>query len=368
MSSLTPPPGDESVSELARLVADEIEARGPITFARFMELVVAHPQFGYYATSRERPGYAGDFLTAPETHPIFGSVLARQVLEMWAALGSPQAFTIREYGAGRGTLARQILAAISASGQPGLEQVRYQLVDLAQGDDEPSEEFGRFEGVVIANEFLDALPFHRLVFQAGELREIYTALRDGWFVDQVGPLSDDLSGIDLDSLSLREGQRIEISPKQGAWLRELASELARGFVILIDYGYPRAELHDPERFPAGTLKTYRAHEVGEDPYVHLGRQDITAHVDFTAVAEEAEAAGFTVLGLTTQAEFVAGLGIERDLGEVLSMAGSPDEYLAARSAVMALLDPGGLGRFRVMILGRGAVPNVALSGLGFRLS
>jgi len=367
VSALTPPPGDESVPELAQLVAEEIERHGPISFARFMQLVIAHPEYGYYATSSERPGYGGDFLTAPETHPIFGSVLARQVLEMWTHLGSPPELTLREYGAGRGLLARQIMAAISASGQAGLERVRYQLIDLARDEDGPEEDFGPFEGVVIANEFLDALPFHRLIAEGGELREIYTTLRDGWFADETGPLSPALAELGREDLRLQEGQRIEVAPQQVAWLRELADDLRRGFAILIDYGYPRSELHDPERFPNGTLKTYRAHEVGENPYVHLGRQDITAHVDFTAVEAAAREAGFTVLGLTTQAEFVAGLGIERDLVEVLELARNPDEYLAARAAVMELLAPRGLGRFRVLVLAREIDPDIRLRGLSFQL-
>jgi SAM-dependent MidA family methyltransferase len=382
MIQLSPPPGDESRPELVEIIRAEIEKLGQIAFARFMEFALGTPGLGYYASGESTAGTSGDFLTAPETHPIFGAVVARQIHELWKLLGEPSGFTVREYGAGRGTLAVDILRALSQTSSDALRGWVYELSDLgafavrdalemiaARGYGAFAREAGNvpFGGVALANELLDALPFHRLVQQGGELLEIYTTIRDGWFVDELGRVSDEAAAALPDSLALVEGQRIEVSPAIPRWLVRLFDAMDAGFVLLLDYGFPRPEIHDPGRFPRGTLKTYRRHKVGEDPYLDIGRRDVTAHVDFTAVSDAAAEAGFDVVGLTTQAEFVAGLGIDELLLEIQGIATSADEYVAARSAVMQLLDPRGLGRFRVLILSKDVPAGVQPRGLSYRL-
>ncbi len=353
MSEQFQPSPDGSHPELVELLVDEIAARGRISFARFMQLALAHPQFGYYAASKERAGYQGDFLTAPETHPIFGVVVARQIVEFWKQLGCPQHLAIREFGAGRGTLARHVLTALSDP-QPGsLSTVNYQLIDLAASPEaRPVSELEPFEGVVLANEFLDALPFHRLIVEQGELREIYTALSEGQFVDEVGPPSKAIAGSVPLPEGLAEGQRIEVAPQRQEWIRSLGSSLERGFVLIFDYGYHQPDIYDVSRFPRGSLKTYRHHDVGEDPYAHVGMQDITAHVDFTAIETAARQAGFQAADTITQSQFVIMRNIEQDLLQIQSNASEPEQYLAARAAVFELLNPRGLGRFRVMALAK----------------
>ena len=384
MIELRPPPGDDSVMPLARLIAEEVAASGPITFARFIELAIGHPEHGYYASSVERVGYSGDFLTAPETHPLFGRLLARQTVECWELLGRASDLRIREEGAGRGTLATQILDAIAGAAPVGLSAVTYELRDLnSEHFSRLQERFkplsnqleisvgaadeGNFAGVVVANELLDALPFHRLEMREGELRELFVSLEDGWFVERPGPLSQAL-GTDLSGTEeIVEGQIFETSPAASHWMCDLARWLERGFAIIIDYGYKRDDLRDPGRFPGGTLKTYRRHEVGENPFVHIGAQDITAHVDFTAVVESAAAGGLKLEGITSLAEFSAGLGLDELLLEIQSSARAAEDYLAARTAAMELLNPAGLGRFRVAIFSRGVDVEEGLRGLSFRM-
>ncbi len=381
MIQLNPPDGDESNRALVELIASEIEAGGPMTFARFMELAVGHPQYGYYASSVERVGRDGDFLTAPETHPVFGWLLARQIVECWELLGGSATLTVREFGAGRGTLARQILGSMREMSPAGLESVSYELRDLnpdhlASVDDKDSGFVGGphsvvpasanpITGVMIANEYFDALPFHRLEFSQGALRERYVDLRDGWFVEVTGPPSDAVRALKLDETVLVDGQAFEASPPVRQAVVELGGQLERGFALLIDYGYEREALYNVKRFPAGSLKTYRQHEVGDDPYSHIGQQDITAHVDFTLVAEAAVEAGLTTVGTTTLAEFCAGLGLDEVLMEI--QATDADAYLAARTAALTLLDPTGMGRFKVAVLARGILDNCDLRGLSFRM-
>ena len=162
------------------------------------------------------------------------------------------------------------------------------------------------------------------------------------------------------------GQRLEVSPAAREWSRTLPSRLARGFAILIDYGYPATELYSAER-AEGTLKTYRQHMVGVNPYHYVGRQDITAHVDMTAVSGAAREAGLSEIGLTTQAFFFAGLGIEELLMRLQREEDDPYSYVNAREAVMHLIDPRGLGRFRVLVLGHQVEPDSRLRGLSFTL-
>lgn len=365
---------DDSSPELVELLRAEIAAAGQITFARFMDVALYHPQHGYYAGAAVRAGVEGDFLTGPETDPIFGHALARQVAECWDHLGRPHPFTVREFGAGRGTLATQIIAGLQAARPDALAALRYELADInparlaeAQARSailQPATA-APITGIVLANELLDALPFHRLIQQQGELHELWVGWRDGWFADEPGPLSAPELALPLAGLALGEGQRVEVSPAAWAWAAGIGGQLTRGYALLIDYGYPAEELYAPQRHE-GTLKTYRAHAVSAEPFRHIGRQDITAHVDFSAIGAAAARGGMQVLGRVSQAYFFAGLGIEELLLD-LHNAGDPYRYVSAREAVMHLLDPRGLGRFQVLALGSGVEDTPALRGLSFAL-
>jgi SAM-dependent MidA family methyltransferase len=370
----------ESRPELVEIIRSEIEAEGRITFARFMEMAVSHPEYGYYSSGELRTGFAGDFLTAPETDPIFGQTLARQVEECWIHLGKPAGFTVREEGAGRGMLAAHILSELHQLRPELFESIRYELSDLnpARMDEALAflheHGFGKqtypatrmpFEGVLLANELLDAFPVHRLILLDGVVHEIYVTLGADWFQDEVGELSDfSLSDL-LSGATLQEGQLAEVSPAAVQWARSIGSNLTRGYAVLIDYGYPADELYSPAR-AEGTLKGYSRHDVTDDPYRRIGNQDLTAHVNFTAVSQAAQSGGMVELGLTTQALYLAGLGVEKVLLAMQQTATAQD-YITARNAVMHLIDPRGLGRFRVLLLGKNVDASAPFSGLSFSL-
>ncbi len=366
-----------------------IERDGPMTFARFMDLALYDPDGGYYRAADARPGRAGDFLTAPETHPIFGAALARAVVDTWERLERPDRFVLREYGAGSGALGGAILDAVRREQPAFAEALRYQPIEveprrldaiterlatsgLADALIAPPAPTDAPEtGLVLANEVLDALPTHRVVVRDDVLREVMVGRRDGAFVDvESDPSTPGLAArLADDGVTLAEGQRGEICLALDGWVVEVAAGLARGAVLLIDYGHPATELYDLLRRRDGTLRAYLRHRVHDDPYRHVGRQDLTAHVDVTAVERAAEAAGLTHLGTTTQAEFLIGLGIEGLLQAVQSdSATTLETYIGVRSGLMRLLDPRATGRFRVMAFGRGWPPGTPLAGFGFRIT
>lgn len=374
--------------DLVARVADEIRRHGPITFARFMDLVLYDPVGGYYRGSTSRPGRAGDFLTAPEAHPIFGAAIARSVADAWERLGRSPSFVVREYGAGTGALGLGILDGLRRERPDVAGTIRYEPVEIeperlttiadrfaAAGFSSSLDRGGARADpsapvFALANEVLDALPVHRVVSRAGVLREVLVGVDDHTFVDlEAAPSTPALAArLESEGIHLAEGQRAEICLAVNDWIADVTSDLDRGIALFIDYGYPAVELYDPVRRPDGTLRAYLRHRVHDDPYIHVGRQDLTAHVDVTAVERAATAVGLAHLGTTTQAEFLVGLGTEDLLQGIQSdPATTLESYVAVRSALLRLLDPRAMGRFRVMAFGRGWPAGPVLRGLGYRL-
>jgi SAM-dependent MidA family methyltransferase len=386
-----PPPDLDAVGqndELAERIRREIEGAGAMTFARFMELALYDPTGGYYRSVDARPGRGGDFLTAPETHPIFGAVLARCVAEVWGRLGRTDGFVLREYGAGTGTLALAILDGMAGEAPEFASAIRYEPIEIeprrletiaARLEEaghggvlvEPAERSEPIVGVVLANEVLDALPTHRVVIRDGKLREILVGIDDaGHFIDvEADPTTPALAArFDAEGIELVEGQAAEICLAVEPWIAEAAAGLARGLLLLIDYGHAATELYDPQRRRAGTLLAYLKQRAHDDPYRHVGRQDVTAHVDVTAVERTAARAGLVHLGTTTQAEFLVGLGAEGLLRSAQEdPATTMEAYLALRSGLMRLLDPAATGRFRVMGFARDWPDGPPLRGFAYRL-
>jgi SAM-dependent MidA family methyltransferase len=372
----------ESDPALVARIRAEIERDGPMTFARFMELALYDPEGGYYRSGTARAGRTGDFLTAPEAHPIFGRALARHLTDVWRALDEPDVFTVREYGAGGGALAEGVLTGLGVD-EPGLAaalhyrpvEVEPRRIEELQGRLATAGLAGRLEtddggpivGAVIANEVLDALPTHRVAFRGGRLREVYVGLEGGRFADQEGApstpaLADRLAA---DGVTLADGQAAEICLAIDDWVAAAAAGLDRGVLLLIDYGHAATQLYDPVRRRAGTLLAYLRHQAHDDPYLAVGRQDLTAHVDVTAIERAATRAGLAHLGTTTQGSFLAALGAGELLVELQS--GPPSGlggYLEARSALIRMIDPAAMGGFRVIVFGRGLPPEVALRGVG----
>ena len=360
---------DEGLTERIR---EEIRRTGPMPFARFMALALYDPDGGYYRSEAARPGREGDFLTAPELHPIFGACLARGLAQVWEVLGRPDPFVIQEHGAGTGALARAILDALA--GGPLEAAVRYEPVEVdprriaafraslesaghAAALAEPNEaRSDAFEGVVLANEVLDALPVHRVRMADGSLRELAVHLDAAGALREV-VIEPSTSAIEArlqeEGIQLVEGQTAEVCLQLDPWLRAATAGLRRGLVLLIDYAAPASELYDPIRRSAGTLRAYVRHTVHDDPYRHVGRQDLTAHVDTTAVETAAHALGLSTVGTTTQAEMLMGLGIEERLRAIQTdPATTLETYTLLRASLRRLLDPSAMGRFQVLGFGR----------------
>ena len=358
----------------------EIRASGPMPFARFMELALYDPDGGYYRSSEARPGRGGDFITAPELHPIFGELLARAVDDAWTVLDRPAPFIVVEHGAGDGSLAIPMLQALPAKiayhpvevDERRLAALRERLVTagLAGRLIEPLPT-SPFDGIVVANEVLDALPVHRVRRRGDTLRELAVDLgADDAFVEvEIEPTTSALAErLTAEGVALVDGQTAEIALGLDAWVRNVAAPLRRGLVILIDYGAPAGELYDPIRRRDGTLQAYVRHRLN-DPYQFVGRQDLTAHVDITAVQRAGAIAGLTPLGVTTQAEALMALGIEDRLREIQADASTTMEaYTLLRASLVRLLDPAAMGRFQVMVFGRGWPAEATPRLLGYRFA
>jgi SAM-dependent MidA family methyltransferase len=376
-----------AASPLTAIIRDEIARGGPMTFARYMELALYHPDYGYYLAVPRRPGRQGDFLTAPEVHPFFGLTIGRQLVECWDRLGRPAPFTVVEFGSGIGGLAYDVIVGMLDT-EPAIRSgLRYRLNEVNPhrtqqalaamreagfGEIVAADVDAAVTGVVLANEVADALPAHRLQWTGTGFEELFVGWDDArGFVDAPGPLSRELArweprsrliryGVDVDALPV--GARLEVSPAAAAWMREVASRLARGYALVVDYGYPASELYRDHRL-RGLVRAYEGHTVTDDPYGAPGEQDLTAHVDFSALIASGQEAGLDLVGLATQADFLANAG----MGEFLvGLQHEPDtsieEYYRAQAAVFRLIDPGGMGRFRVLGMAKGVPAAPPLRG------
>ena len=355
---------------LENLVESEIRSRisrqGKITFAEFMRLALYYPKFGYYTTPSPF-GSEGDYFTSPAAHPTFGALLAFQLQRMWELLGNPPRFFVIEMGVGNGLLARDIinyLAQMTGSFPQALCYValeRYALGDATSepeavqriiADSIPGE---NVVGCFISNELVDSFPVHRFQVHKGVLKEIFVTLDDRDELSEVlgEPSTPDLSArINELETSLPEGFRGEINFDIRPWMRNVSDALQQGFVITIDYGHMEQDLYSPDR-ARGTIQTYYNHTQGSSPYQRIGRQDITAHVDFSLIMSEGESAGLRPVALLSQSEFLKSLGFHRMLRQVRKNDLSPRERSANVMGMLELVKPDGLGGFKVLIQERG---------------
>ena len=365
-------------------IAAEIASRGPIPFARFMELCLYHPTLGYY-TRGIGGGGGRDYLTSSGVHRAFGALIARQAEEMWRRTGRPDPYRFVEFGPGEGYFAVDFLQE-AARHEGFARALRYVMIEpspvlkerqrsrLAERGAAPVSWLGepeldagaKFAGCLFANEVLDAFPVHRVVGTPAGPREIHVATREGRLEEVLAPLSGETVGRFLadSGIVLEDGQEVDLNLAAPCWVAWAAGLLRHGYLIFVDYGYEARELYVPQR-RRGTLLAYHLHRVNEDFLRRPGEQDLTAHVDFTAVRRAAEAAGARFLGLTTQARFLLALGALDFLpapegaagsGQPGAPAGRLVEAVKDREALKALVLPGGMGEsFKVLILGVGEV-------------
>ena len=374
-----PLPDPETVGEDEELVAairDEITRTGPITFARFMGRALYEPGHGYYRRPAPGPGRAGDFLTAPEAHPIFGAAVGRLVEEAWEALGRPDPFTVTEHGAGTGALAAGLLGGLWAAASPLATAIRYHPVEVeparldalrerlaADGLADALVDGARGVGAVVANEVLDALPIHRVVGRDGGIHELFVGVDDGAFtwVEAEASTPALAARLAAEAVTLANGEITEICLALDGWLADATACLERGILVLVDYAAEPADLHGAGR-PTGTLRAFARHAVGADPLRHVGRQDLTATVDLAAVRAAAATAGLELIGETTQAELLANVGTAILTAPFLR-DGDLQAAIDLRSALARLMDPRGMGGYRVQVFGRGLQPGMRLDAL-----
>jgi SAM-dependent MidA family methyltransferase len=365
-----PSPG-EHARALSEILADRIRHTGPISFAEYMLECLYHPAHGYY--SRANAARFGDYYTSVDVHPIFGRLLARQFAEMWELLGSPRPFILAESGAGVGRLAGHILdfgarelpefyaaleyVAVERSIVRRAEHAVRLAEHLATGHVSSSGELPRpiSAGCIFSNELLDALPAHRVAVENGALREIYVGLEGERFSEVLGkPSSPALERYFLEQgISLEEGQQAEVCLEACDWIELAGRALDRGFVLTIDYGYEARALYG-EHHNRGTLLAYRDHGVTENIFDAPGEQDLTAHVNFTALDLWGRISGLARTGLVTQSQFLVALGRGNEFADLYEAGQTEIEKLRARLLLKNLIHPEGLGeKFQVLIQHKG---------------
>jgi len=411
---------------IAQRIHDDPHQR--ITFAEYMDLALYHPEWGYYASQRSPIGARGDFVTSPHMSADFGELLAEQFADMWNRLGQPCPFHLVEMGAGQGLIVRDVLDYLHRHHFECFEAMQYLIVEKSaaliaeqkrqiavfsslseaqaqiqwvQWTDIPP---GSITGCFFSNELVDALPVHQVMVKDQALQEVYVRLqnfdpvsqilREGTdsfnsappqFAETIGSLSTpdlqhyfDPLNIDLSADAYPEGYRTEVNLNAIDWLQTVAQRLQRGYVLTIDYGYPARRLYNPAR-THGTLQCYYRHGHHSDPYVHVGQQDITAHVDFTTLEQQGGQAGLQSLGMTQQGMFLMALGLGDRIAalsyaqvepvgtsETLQTQPSPNQasdrepqlmsmndVLRRREALHALMNPMGMGNFQVLLQSKG---------------
>ncbi|MDR3447154.1 MULTISPECIES: SAM-dependent methyltransferase [unclassified Dyella] len=378
MSSRLPDPGADERAHSDRLLTrlrEEIAAHGPMPFSQYMERCLYAPGLGYYSAGKTKFGEAGDFITAPELGDLFARCVVNATYPVIQMLGDDADFL--ELGGGSGAFAEAALKAFAAQGTvPRRYYILEPSADLRERQRErlatalPSELFAHvlwldrppeqdWQGVLFANEVIDALPTTRFAMRAGEVYEEYVALDGEGRLMRVDRPADALvSGAvrhverDLET-EFPDGYRSEVLPQLPYWIQAVAGSLTAGMMVLVDYGYVRSEYYLPERND-GTLRAFYRHRSHNDPLHLPGLNDLTASVDFTALAEAGNSASFGVAGYMPQAQFLIGSGLQDVFGAAYEAAPDEAAQYSLAQQVKKLTLPDQMGeRFQVMLFARG---------------
>ncbi|MQF82921.1 hypothetical protein FIM02_02010 [SAR202 cluster bacterium AD-802-E10_MRT_200m] len=380
---------------IERHLFELIETEKSITFARFMDEVL-YSRYGGYYTSHHPVGADGDFFTSPNSHPIFGALITIQLAQMWEILNKPTTFTVIEPGGGSGLLAHDILNYSQSLDSQFAESLQYVIIERFTPENRLNNRISwlkgsglplnRVTGCILSNELLDSMPVHKIRIQNGEVYEIFVTQRAGKLEEVIKKTSSAkilahiMENTDGD---LSNDLQIELNLGLNPWLSQAANSLDRGFILTFDYGGTADELFSPSR-SGGTVRTYYKHTVSDNPYIRLGKQDITSHVNFSHVMKLGATKGLTNLGYTTQREFLKRLGIDAYLETLTkqsriplqshSIANNKDinqnpscstgesqaspkklsqrDLSANRIAMLGLLQFGGMGDFKVLAQGK----------------
>jgi SAM-dependent MidA family methyltransferase len=365
------------VSKLESIIKDRIQKDGPITFEEFMNMALYYPELGYYSNPDAVIGKEGDFYTSPHLHPIFGALICRQLIEMWNLMGRPSAFHAIEMGAGAGYLCKDILdymyQTVDKSDNHKNERdfvtcLKYVIVEPYEHFKNKQQEILKehvssvewvssldklieIKGCVLSNELLDAFPVHLIEMNEG-LKEIYVNIGGKGLIEEKADAGSDEIGLYVEQFSIPawEGYRTEINLRIKSWIHQVSEMLSQGFVLTIDYGYSAKEFYSEDR-NRGTLLCYLEHQVNENPFQYIGRQDITSHVNFSSLKIWGEGYGFETLGYSSQGIYLTASGIDELITELY--ADSPD-YMSEISKIKGLIMPQGMGEsHRVLIQYKG---------------
>jgi SAM-dependent MidA family methyltransferase len=384
----------EGQPELVALIRDGIRQSGPVSFAWFMEQALYHPQFGYYASGRAQIGRTGDYFTNVSVGPLFGQLLAGQFIEIWMNLGKPNDFWLVEQGAHHGELAADVLGAIRELSADFFSAIRYCIVEsfeiLRDRQQETLARFGNkvlwrdsvgalepFIGTYFCNELLDSFPVHLIVSQSGTVRksgrglsaatsatevpwlEKCVGVKDDRFVFVEQPITNSKLQAAAHALPVRPAAyTTEVNLTALDWLDEVSRKLARGYLLAVDYGHTRDDFYAADR-TAGTLQIRSRHRLLDSPFRSIGHADITAHVEWTSLAERAEQRGLQVAGFTDQHHFLTGI-----ISAQAELFGNNNPQ--STRALKTLLHPEMLGRtFQVLALSKEIEPTRTMSGFQF---
>jgi len=387
-------PEERRRSELLKdEILEEIRRVGVISFVRFMELSLYHQEYGYYNSPSEKIGKGGDYYTSPHIHPVFGRLIGRQVQEMWRILGEPDPFILFELGPGLGWLAYDILKEMEGSHPKFFGSILYSLIETSplliqkqkrrlndfvrkgkviwRNPDDLEETKEEIVGCFLSNEFFDALPCHLVVVKGGRLREVYVNTEGNSFHEVLGPPSTPLleAYLQAQGICLDEGQRAEINLNAFKWLNKIAGYLQKGFVLTIDFGWESEELYAPYR-PDGTLLCYFRHRTSKDPFTRVGLQDMTSHVNFSALMALGRRIGLKTTGFSPQYRFLLSLGLLNEMAAIEEkIVRTPSSkikegLLRQKWAIRSFIFPNELGYgFKVLVQHKG-IDDPDLKGFG----
>lgn len=329
--------------KLRELIVQRIRRKGPITFRDFMEMALYHPHLGYYASGTHRIGAAGDYFTSPTVSRLFGELIADWLVRV--AGEREETFTVIEMGAERGLLAGDVTTYLKRAHPALASRLEYRalergsiLTDIARG-------------AIISNELIDAFPVHRVRMTPDGLKEIYVSFSEKGFDEELAePSTPEIAGYFAElGVTLPPGYVTEVNLEAMRFVEKVATALHDGFVLTIDYGFTSEELYVPYRSD-GTLLGYHQHRTVDDPYVNIGDQDLTSHVNFSALMRWGEKAGLRTVGFTDQTHFLLEHGYERKLQELESKAQSSRELYKDVLALKQLIMPDGMGgTFKVLV-------------------
>ena len=379
--------GTSESSPFAALLRDKIRRHGAVPFTRFMEQALYHPEFGYYTSTRHRIGRTGDFYTNVSVGRVYGQLLASQLIEMWNLLDRPRDFSIVEEGAEDGQLALDILSAIDEESREAAADIRYTIIEPSFSKQQQQRarlepQFGGklswlitladlvpITGAFISNEFVDAMPVHVVEYRDGCWSELLVENSEEHFVFVPSRVDKPELKQALEKLPVPAGSpyRTEVNLAADAWIQAVASKLSTGFILIVDYGFPRLEYYRPER-TEGTLSCYSRHRRTYNPLEQPGKIDITAHVDFTSLAEAADKVALRVAGYTDQHHFMIGAAEARlrALERVVEAQGLTSAHSTFLRACRTLMHPGNMGMvFKFLLLTKGVAGKLHPSGFRY---